>query len=62
MSSSMAFYGALYALSTGISVRNSFVLNWGVVRIRTTGHWARLPITSFDAMEEARSDDPYFQS
>jgi len=47
--SSMAFYGALYALFDKYLWRNSFVYNMGLVRIpNLTGRWRGYLITSFD--------------
>src|SRR5260370_41946594 len=47
--SSMAFYGALYALFDRYLWRNSFVRKLGLVRIpNLTGRWGGYLITSFD--------------
>src|SRR6266478_1473580 len=47
--SSMAFYGALYALFDRYLWRNSFVRKFGLVRIpNLTGRWRGYLITSFD--------------
>ncbi len=47
--SSMAFYGALYALFDKYLWRNSLVYNMGLVRIpNLTGRWRGYLITSFD--------------
>src|SRR5260370_4628008 len=47
--SSIAFYGALYALFDRYLWRNSFVHKLGLARIpNLTGHWRGYLITSFD--------------